>query len=53
MYGTVIPHGPGDTEYPIPFKVILAFLSCAVKKLVRLAVKDGRSSDCFVESVAL
>ena len=43
--GTVTPHGPGSTKYPPPLIVIWASLSCLVKMLLRLAVKDVRSID--------
>ena len=47
--GTVTPHGPGSTEYCIPYMVIVLFVSCPCSQLVKVLFKSAGSAVTSVE----
>ncbi len=47
--GTVTPHGPGSTEYCIPYMVIVLSVSCPCSQLVKVLFKSAGSAVTLVE----
>ena len=48
-FGTVTPHGPGSTEYCIPYMVIVLSVSCPCSQAVKALFKSAGSAVTSVE----
>ena len=47
--GTVTPHGPGSTEYCIPYMVIVLSVSCPCSQVVKVFFKSAGLAVTSVE----
>ena len=47
--GIVTPHGPGFTEYLLPYMVIVLSVSCPCSQLVKVLLKEAGSVVMSVE----